>query len=108
MEFKKVVRYVGPAILVLSLGILAMYVVAGPVNKPRASDVTNAQRTAVPASGADERAPFAGAGVIGGSGVVEPSDRESKVGGQAPGRIASILVNEGDVVVHPVPSEGKR
>lgn len=98
MVASKIFRIVGPAILLLSVGMLAKNVLAGPPNQPRAGDVTKAQRTAAPVSGVDERAPFAGSGVIGGSGVVEPADRESKVGGQVPGRIAAILVKEGDVV----------
>lgn len=98
MDTKKIFTIALPLILVANAGLLAKNVLAGPTSQTRASDVTNAQRTAVPASGVDERAPFAGPGVIGGSGVVEPADRESKVGGQVPGRIAAIVVKEGDVV----------
>jgi HlyD family secretion protein len=46
----------------------------------------------------DDKEPFAPAGFVSGSGVVEPADRETKVGGQIAGRIVEIYVKERDAV----------
>ncbi len=96
--FKKYSRWLGPLALVGAVGILAKNVLAGPTNVPRAAEVETAKRELVPPRGADERAPIPGAAVVAGNGVVEPADRETKVGGQVPGRIAVIDVKEGDFV----------
>jgi HlyD family secretion protein len=73
---------------------------AGPANAARPSDVETARREIpTPASSTpDERAPFAPAGYVSGSGVVEPADRETRVAGQLPGRIAEIYVKEREAV----------
>jgi multidrug resistance efflux pump len=63
-----------------------------------AKDQQKAQRTVVPLAGSDERAPLPAAGAAGGNGIVEPADRETKLAGDASGRIAVINVKEGDFV----------
>lgn len=99
MVVSKRTRVVLASTLLVGLGaVFARNVLAGPPNRPRAADVAAARRTEEPAGGADERAPLPGAGAVAGSGIVEPADRESKVGGQVPGRIARVLVKEGAVV----------
>jgi multidrug resistance efflux pump len=81
--------------------LFALYktVTAGPANHARPSDVEAAGREIAIQGGPEERAPFAPAGFVSGNGVVEPADRETKVAGQAPGRIAAICVKERDAVV---------
>ena len=71
-------------------------VLAGPQNTPDSKDVLHAAR-AIPSSGTgDERAQIVLTDHVAGDGIVEPADREVKVAGQVPGRIAQILLKEGD------------
>jgi hypothetical protein len=59
---------------------------AGPAQAPRDIDVIGAKREAKPPKGtSDEREPLAVEGLVGGNGVVEPADRETKVAAAAPG-----------------------
>jgi HlyD family secretion protein len=73
-------------------------VLAGPQNTPNAKDVQQAGRTLAPTGIGDERAQIVVTNDVAGDGIVEPADREVKVAGQVPGRIAQILVKEGDRV----------
>jgi multidrug resistance efflux pump len=79
-------------------------VAAGPANVARASDRATAARD-IPAKGGgpDDRDTLASAGYVSGSGVVEPADRETRVAGSVPGRIARIHVRERDTVVAGAP-----
>jgi multidrug resistance efflux pump len=87
---------------VLVLGALALSIIrsvaAGPANLARASDVANAKADVHAPGAADDRAPLAAPGYVAGNGVIEPADRETRVAGQAPGRVATIRVKEGDAV----------
>jgi HlyD family secretion protein len=65
---------------------------------PRAEDLKAATREVKPAGGADQREALGPAGSIGGNGVVEPRERETRVGAVAAGRIAVIRMNEGQWV----------
>jgi HlyD family secretion protein len=67
-----------------------------PPTVPRAPDVARSARD-LPVAGEERVAISNGASVVG-NGVVEPRDREIKVAGSLPGRIARVLVHEGDVV----------
>jgi multidrug resistance efflux pump len=86
---------------VLTAMLFALYntVTAGPANHARPSDVETAAREIATQGAPEERAPFAPAGFVSGNGVVEPAERETKVAGQVPGRIAAIYVQERDTVV---------
>jgi HlyD family secretion protein len=84
--------------LVALAGVLARNVAAGPATLPREADVKRAARTEVPLAGPDERAPPSTSASVSGNGVVEPADRETKVAGQVGGRIARLMVQEGDLV----------
>ena len=90
-------------IFLLVLGFLAFSIVrpfVGPApTVPRAGDVSNADRTSVPASGHDEQTDLPQGVYVGGNGVVEPAQPETKVAAQLSGRIAQVLVKEGDRVV---------
>src|SRR5262249_37141239 len=84
--------------IVVALALLTVVVrgvLAGPPQNARASDAQAAERTARPL---DEHAPPGEPGYVGGQGIVEPAQRETKLAGQVAGRIASILVKEGDFV----------
>jgi multidrug resistance efflux pump len=92
--------------LLLALAALALMgfsiyktVVAGPANVARPGDRETAARD-IPAKGGgqDDRDTLAPAGYVSGSGVVEPADRETRVAGQVPGRIARIRIKERDTV----------
>jgi multidrug resistance efflux pump len=74
-------------------------VAAGPANVARPSDRATAARE-IPAAGGgtDDRDTLAPVGYVSGSGVVEPADRETRVAGPVPGRIALVRVKERDVV----------
>jgi HlyD family secretion protein len=80
------------------VALLIKNVAAGPANAVRPGDVALAKRTAVAAEVADFREPLAPPGTIAGNGIVEPADRETRVGAAVPGRIARVLVVEGDAV----------
>jgi multidrug resistance efflux pump len=80
------------------LAAVVRSVLAGPLNSPNAKDVKNGARTLSPVGVGDERAPVDSTNDIAGNGVVEPADREVKVAGQVPGRIAKLRVAEGDRV----------
>jgi len=75
--------------------------VAAPVTVPIQKDVLKAEREAksrVP--GPDVRAPLpeTGSQLVGGNGIVEPAQRETRVAGQATGVVKDVLVKEGDQV----------
>jgi HlyD family secretion protein len=65
---------------------------------PQGKDVQKAERVLTPASGFDERLTLPQGDFVGGNGVVEPADRETRVAGQTSGRIAAIPVKEGQQV----------
>src|SRR5688500_2149307 len=65
----------------------------------RQQDVDNARRQATPPGpGADFRQPLGSTSGISGQGIVEPADREVKVGSRVPGLVQKIRVKEGDKV----------
>jgi HlyD family secretion protein len=70
----------------------------GPPTSPREADIAGAQKEVAPRTGRDERVELAAVSGVAGNGIVEPADRETKVAGQVPGRIARVLVKEGDKV----------
>jgi multidrug resistance efflux pump len=84
------------AVAALLLVVVVRSVLAGPDNAPNANDVKRAARVIPPSGAGDERASLDVTNDVAGNGVVEPADREVKVAGQVPGRIARILVKEGD------------
>jgi multidrug resistance efflux pump len=87
----------------LTLGIvlvvqLTRAIILGPGNKPRSADVAASGRQSVPKSGVDTRLVLPDQPVIAGDGVVEPADRETKLGANVAGQIGKIFVKEGDQV----------
>ena len=91
-----VIRIVGVTIALLV--VVVRSVLAGPQNTPNDKDVQHAARVIPPSGVGDERATIDVTNDVAGNGIVEPADREVKVAGQVPGRIAQILVKEGDRV----------
>ena len=91
---------------VITIGVLGLVglsifraLTAGPADVPRPKDVENAKRQATPASAVpDFRQPLGSTTVISGQGIVEPADREVKVGSRVPGLVKKIRINEGDRV----------
>lgn len=88
----------GVLFLVMMGAFIAKSVAAGPANMPRDRDEKKAARVVTPKVGADERAPGVPPGMVGGAGIVEPRDRETKVAVAVPGRLAKLLVQEGAAV----------
>lgn len=87
---------------VLGLAIVAMlainvvrYALAPSADRVRADDVRAAERR-VP--GEDDSDPLPPGTWIGGNGIVEPRDRETKLASAVPGRIARLAVEEGATV----------
>jgi HlyD family secretion protein len=75
--------------------------VAAPVTTPVAKDMAKSERTAASrVGGADERLPLPALGgeVVGGNGVVEPAQRETRVAAQSTALVQAVLVQEGDQV----------
>jgi HlyD family secretion protein len=72
---------------------------AGPADVPRQAELDRAKRQASPpAKGQDFRQPLGSTTGISGQGIVEPADREVKVGSRVPGLVQRIRVQEGDKV----------
>jgi len=90
--------YLGAAVLIVMLLRITSTVMAGPSTAPRDSDRKTAQRTTTSAGAQDARNPLSPSGMLAGNGIVEPRDRETKVAAPVAGRIAAVLVQEGDRV----------
>lgn len=79
--------------------VITRTLVAEPPGVPRPADSAKAQREEPPPPGTkDERSPVPADAAVGGNGLVEPAQPETRVAGQVPGRIAKIAVKEGDRV----------
>lgn len=88
-----------PAVaLLLAVASITRGVLAGPGSVPDEKDRTLAGREVASPRGGDERGGVPPLGSVSGSGIVEPADRESRVAPVVAGRIARILVKEGDKV----------
>ncbi len=71
---------------------------AAPVTEPIAKDEKKSQREAISRVGGvdlKDALPENGKGVVGGNGVVEPADRETRVAAQVTAVVAAVLVTEG-------------
>lgn len=96
---KLVTALVSIAVLALLGFSIFRALMAGPADVPRSTDVSNAKRQALPAEkGEDFRQPLGATTGISGQGIVEPADREVKVGSRVPGLVKRIGVKEGDKV----------
>src|SRR5688572_11304064 len=99
MNTKKVTTILSAVGVLAMLGLVVKNLAAGPAYNPREKDVAAAARTVQPPPGTvDERAPLAGAGLIGGSAIVEPAQREARLAGGSAGVVSAISVKEGDRV----------
>jgi multidrug resistance efflux pump len=87
-----------PAIVVALVAVVARAYFAPSPTDPRTTDVEAAARTSSNGGGPDERIEVPRGDHVAGNGVVEPTGREIRVAGDAPGRIVAILVDEGDFV----------
>ena len=79
------------------LTVILRTALGGPPQAPRETDIAGA-RAELPTQGEDPRVELPVLHGVAGNGIVEPADRETKVAGQAPGRIAVVHVKEGDQV----------
>jgi HlyD family secretion protein len=106
---KRILWYTLSALLLFGMGRSILGLVSrGAPTIPRPPDVAKAERVIVPPAGTPEDIPdfrdpiiAAGAGtasVVGGNGVVEPDREEVKVAGEIAGRVAEVLVREGQRV----------
>lgn len=93
-------RAMALGVLCLCAALIARSVLAGPPTRPMPEDArTAASPVQSRDGGPDFRAPMPDEGaVLGGNGVVEPADRERRVGAQVTAVIRTILVREGEVV----------
>lgn len=92
-----------PLVLVILAAIflgtnIARSVFAQPATVPRDADRTHTGRTVAADAGVDDRLAIPAGQWVGGNGVIEPADRETRVAAQTGGRIARIAVHEGDFV----------
>jgi ABC exporter DevB family membrane fusion protein len=83
------------AVLVVTV---AQQVAAGPQTVPTSKDMAASERVAVPKDGRDERTVLPTGAFVAGNGIIEPTDRETKVASQVPGRLKVILIKEGEIV----------
>ena len=88
----------GVIVLLLMTLVVVRSVIAGPQTSPGKKDIEQAARVVTPAGGVDERTEVPKGNYVAGNGIIEPADRETKVASPVAGRIAKILVNEGDIV----------
>ena len=93
------------AVVVLLFGTCGVQIVraatAPSVTVPLPKDVAKSERTAVSRDkGTDEKQPLpeSGSGLVGGNGLVEPADRETRVAAQVSATVQQIFVKEGDKV----------
>ncbi len=100
--FKTIAPTVKVAAFALLLGTCGLQIVrnavAAPVTEPSAKDVKKSEREAVSrVGGVDVRQPLPAPGpqVVGGNGVVEPAQRETKVAAQVTAVVTRVLVKEG-------------
>lgn len=98
--FKKWLPRVALALIAMAMGaVLTRTFLAGPSDAPQPKNFKAADRTALSQDGApDFRGAIAPPGTVAGQGIIEPRDREVKVGAAVSGVIAKIFVNEGDSV----------
>ena len=102
--FKRIPRSVRIGAFFLLLGTcgaqIARTAAAAPVTVPLAKDAVKADRVAVSrVGGADAREPLPEkAELVGGNGVVEPAQRETRVAAQVSAVVQKVLVKEGDLV----------
>ena len=90
------------ALTAVALGMAAVLTttfLSGASDAPRPKDYVAAKRDAISRDGSrDFKATVSQDGMVAGQGIVEPRDREVKVGAPVGGVIAHILVKEGDLV----------
>ncbi|MCU0700281.1 MAG: HlyD family efflux transporter periplasmic adaptor subunit [Myxococcaceae bacterium] len=98
-------RKIGVVAFVLLLGTCGAQMVrsatAGPLTVPIQKDVLTAERDATSrVGGVDEKLPLpeAGPDTIGGNGLVEPAQRETKVAAQVTAVVKQVAVTEGQTV----------
>ena len=85
-------------IVLVLLMFLARSMTQSPANMPNTKDVSASQRMIPEGKGGDTKSYLAGPNEVAGDGIVEPSDREIKIGASTAGRIAKIFVEEGQAV----------
>jgi HlyD family secretion protein len=80
------------------VGLVVRGVLAGPPTTPRPKDLTIAARTAAPPVADDHLVLPTERGLVGGNGIVEPAERETRIGAAVTGLVQTIAVKEGDPV----------
>lgn len=102
INVSRLVKVGGFFMLLGTCGVqIARNAIAAPVTQPVAKDVEKAKREAVSrVGGPDTKSPLPASveGLVGGNGIVEPAQRETKVAAQVTAVIARVAVNEGDRV----------
>jgi HlyD family secretion protein len=85
-------------ILALLLTVVIVRATSGPQTLATKRESIKADREVKPKEGVDERTKVPEGDFVAGNGIIEPMDRETKVSAHVAGRIAAILVTEGQVV----------
>lgn len=93
---KKQVAFLG--VLAALTGVVVFRATGAPANVATPKESIKADRESKPREGVDERVKVPAGDFIAGNGVVEPLDRETRVSASLAGRIAQVLVTEGQVV----------
>jgi HlyD family secretion protein len=78
--------------------MIAQSVLAGPQNRITPKDIEQPKQTVRSGHGRDERTLLPSGDWVAGNGIIEPRERETKVAGEVPGRIAASFVIEGQFV----------
>lgn len=102
MSKRNLTVYFAAITLVASAALILRSRILGPITEPRPADRIRAERTAAAPSGSasspDPRAALDKDLAAAGNGIVEPRDREIKVAAAIAGRVAEVLVQEGQHV----------
>ncbi len=99
MKLRQILTLSGLSLLGLWLGTnIVSAATSGPAVEPRDGDRAIAERDVPPVPAREERLAVPEGDYFGGSGVVEPRERETRLASQASGRVAEIFVVEGQRV----------
>jgi len=98
MKLKSWRVYIGALVLTAMVVFIVRAAMTGASTAPKDKDRVEAKRTVTVAGGEDQRTAVPQEGLVAGNAIVEPRHRETSVAAAVPGRIAEILVHEGEQV----------
>jgi len=98
MKLKSWRLYIGALVLTAMVVFIVRAAMTGASTAPKEKDRVEAKRTVTVAGAGDQRTVVPQEGLVAGNAIVEPRHRETSVAAAVPGRIAEILVHEGEQV----------